>query len=177
MELRGVDELMDLLHACRGVRRTVRGDELGPGAGTDVHDHALRTAALLRRGRPADKELQVAGLVHGIGAVLRPGGDQECGGDGSTPGRNCAADAAGAVRALLGERVAGLVRHSGPHHSPAPSASPSVPASDEDLLTLRQAIQEAGAPTNTATGAGVLEDWRTVLELVSARNSRLRVGD
>lgn len=177
MELCGVDELMGLLHACRGVRRAARGDGLGLGAGTDVHDHALRTAALLRRGRPADKELQVAGLVHGIGVVLRPGGDQECGGDdgrdGSTPGGNAAADAADAVRALLGERVAALVRRSGPHDYPAPSASPA----DNDLLTLRQAVQEAGAPTNTAAGAGVLEDWRAVLELVSARNSRLHVGD
>jgi hypothetical protein len=43
-QTRGVDELMDLLYACR-------------------HQRALLTAALLRRGRPADKELQVAGLV------------------------------------------------------------------------------------------------------------------
>jgi len=69
MELRSVEELMDLLYACRGVPRTPG----GPAAGPDLHDHALRTAALLRRSRPADKELQVTGLVHTIGRLLRPG--------------------------------------------------------------------------------------------------------
>ncbi len=65
MELRSVEELMDLLCAGR-------------------HQHALRTAALLRRGRPADKELQVAGLVQGIGPVALPG---RRGGPGRGPRR------------------------------------------------------------------------------------------
>ncbi|MEU6351843.1 hypothetical protein ABZ896_21270 [Streptomyces sp. NPDC047072] len=116
MELRSVDELMDLLHACGS-------------------EHALRTAALLRRGRPADKELQVAGLVQDI------------------------AQAAEAVRTLLGERVCRLLRH----HGPAP---------DDDLLRL--AAEEA---RTSAFDAGVLEDWRAVLELVAARNSRLETVD
>ncbi|MCT9140786.1 hypothetical protein N4G67_17375, partial [Streptomyces violarus] len=59
MELRSVEELMDLLYTCRGTSDVPDRDR----APVDLHDHALRTAALLRRGRPADKELQVAGLV------------------------------------------------------------------------------------------------------------------
>lgn len=131
MELRSVEELMDLLYACR-------------------HQHALRTAALLRRGRPADKELQVAGLVHDIGQVLCPG--DETGG---------AQHSAEAVRPLLGERVYHLVRRHGP-------------VADDDLLRLQAADEES--PT-VGFDAGVLEDWRTVLELVAARNSRLGAVD
>ncbi|GGI98874.1 hypothetical protein [Streptomyces brasiliensis] len=131
MELRSVEELMDLLYAC-------------------PHEHALRTAALLRRTRPADKELQVAGLVHGIGELLGPGG-----------GADRAQHAAEAVRPLLGERVHRLVRHHGP-------------ATDDDLLRLRQATEEGRF---AGFDAGVLEDWRTVLELVAARNSRLGAVD
>ncbi|MFK0158466.1 hypothetical protein ACIQVL_20900 [Streptomyces sp. NPDC090499] len=125
MELRSVEELMDLLYACR-------------------HQRALRTAALLRRSRPADKELQVAGLVHGIEELLGPA-------DG----------AAHAVRHLLGERVYHLVREDGT-------------ATDDDVLRLRQADEESHT---TGFDAGVLEDWRTVLELVAARNSRLGAVD
>ncbi|MFJ9815148.1 hypothetical protein ACIRU3_07720 [Streptomyces sp. NPDC101151] len=140
MELRSVEELMDLLHAGR-------------------HQHALRTAALLRRGRPADKELQVAGLVRGIGPVLCPGDEA---------GR--ARSAAEAVRPLLGERVFRLVR--GDSHPAAPAA-PAAPA-DDDLLRLRQAAEEG---RTAGFDAGVLEDWRTVLELVAARHSRLGAVD
>ncbi|MGW7418587.1 hypothetical protein ACWGJB_00650 [Streptomyces sp. NPDC054813] len=125
MELRSVEELMDLLYACR-------------------HQRALRTAALLRRSRPADKELQVAGLVHGIEELLGPA-------DG----------AAQAVRHLLGERVYRLVRGDG------------TPA-DDDVLRLRQADEES---RTAGFDAGVLEDWRTVLELVATRNSRLGAVD
>lgn len=124
MELRTVEELMDLLHA-------------------------LRTAALLRRVRPADKELQVAGLVRPVGGLLGPGGP--------AAGADRAAEA---VRALLGERVAGLVRGR-PRHG--------LPAGD-DLLALRTADEDA---RTACFDAGVLEDWRTVLELLAARNARL----
>ncbi|MER6684427.1 hypothetical protein [Streptomyces olivaceoviridis] len=131
MELRSVEELMDLLHAGRP-------------------QHALRTAALLRRGRPADKELQVAGLVLGIGPVLCPG-------DEAARARS----AAEAVRALLGERVFRLVRG---------DADPA----DDDALRLRQAREEG---RTAGLDAGVLEDWRTVLELVAARHARLGAVD
>lgn len=131
MELRSVEELMDLLHAC-------------------PHQRGLRTAALLRRGRPADKELQVAGLVQDIGQLLCPGGEARR--------REHAAEA---VRSLLGERVHRLVRRHGP-------------AGDDDLLRLRLADEESRA---AGFDAGVLEDWRTVLELVAAKNSPLGAVD
>ncbi|WP_345575187.1 hypothetical protein [Streptomyces prasinosporus] len=149
MELRTVEELMDLLYACRGVREA-------PGRGgtpVDAHQHALRTAALLRRGRPADKELQVAGLLRPVGRLLWPGEPAER-----------ADRAADAVRDLLGERVAGLVRR---------HLRGGLPA-DDDLLALRAADEEA---LTACFDAGVLEDWRTVLELLAARDSRLGAVD
>ncbi|MFF9497074.1 hypothetical protein [Streptomyces flaveolus] len=146
MELRSVDELMDLLYACRGARPS-SGHGDGPA---DPHGHALRTAALLRRRRPADKELQVAGLVSVVGPLLWPGGP--------------AGRTADAVRPLLGPRVAHLL-----HAHALPDAR-----SHDDLLSLRQAGEEA---RTSAFDAGVLEDWRTVLELLAARNSRLGAVD
>ncbi|MFJ3444866.1 hypothetical protein ACIPM2_27245 [Streptomyces sp. NPDC086081] len=144
MELRSVEELMDLLYACRGAR-----DVPEPGRPpVDPHDHALRTAALLRRAHPADKELQVAGLVRPVGRLLWPG---------DPAGR--AGRTADAVRALLGERVSRLLRD---------RPGRGVPA--DDLLALRQAAEEG---LTAGFDAGVLEDWRTVLELLAARNSRL----
>ncbi|OIJ92745.1 hypothetical protein BIV25_26885 [Streptomyces sp. MUSC 14] len=132
MELRSVEELMDLLYAGR-------------------HQHALRTAALLRRSRPADKELQVAGLVHGIGPVLSPADEA---------GR--ARSAAEAVRPLLGERVFRLVR------------GDAGRVAEDDVQRLRLADEEGRV---AGFDAGVLEDWRTVLELVAARHSRLGAVD
>ncbi|MEU6031276.1 hypothetical protein ABZ825_30360 [Streptomyces tauricus] len=155
MELRRVEELMDLLHACRGARGTAC---LG-GAPVDLHDHALQTAALLRRSRPADKELQVAGLVHGVGQLLRPG-----------DARGHADLAADAVRPLLGERVACLVRL----HEAPPVGPPLDDQLTEDVLILRQADESA---KTAGLDAGVLEDWRTVLELVSTRHARLGAVD
>jgi predicted HD phosphohydrolase len=61
-------------------------------------DHALRTASVLRAQAPEDQELTVAGLVHDIGHLLPGVGDAEH-----------AEAGAGAVRAALGDRVAGLV--------------------------------------------------------------------
>ncbi|MFF1442334.1 hypothetical protein [Streptomyces sp. NPDC058295] len=149
MELRSVEELMDLLYACRGVRDTP--DRGRPGV--DLHDHALQTAALLRRARPADKELQLTGLVHPIGHLLCP-----------TDATGRPERAAEAARPLLGPRVSRLV-HLHPWREPS---------ADDDLLSLRQADEDGRVP---GFDAGVLEDWRTVLELVAARNSRLGAVD
>ncbi|MFJ4282463.1 hypothetical protein [Streptomyces massasporeus] len=149
MELRSVEELMDLLYACRGTRDA----PVRARPPVDPHDHALRTAALLRRGRPADKELQVAGLVQPVGGLLWPG---------DPAGR--ADRAADAVRTLLGERVSRLVRRCPRRDVPA----------DDDLLALRQATEEG---RTAGFDAGVLEDWRTVLELLATRNSRLEAMD
>ncbi|MDQ0994292.1 hypothetical protein [Streptomyces sp. V3I7] len=129
MELRGVEELMEMLYACRSER-------------------ALRTAALLRRSRPADKELQVAGLMRDSGRLLGPSEEAEQ-----------ADRAAAAVRPLLGDRVARLVRHHGMARGPY---------ADDDLLSLRAADEEG---RTAGFDAGVLEDWRTVLELVAARHA------
>ncbi|MFF6996877.1 hypothetical protein ACFY93_18260 [Streptomyces sp. NPDC008313] len=196
MELRGIDELMDLLHACRGVRGTPDGlPRSGPAAGRtgtagaregaadDPHEHALRTAALLRRDRPGDKELQVAGLVHGIGPLLAPaaGHARRPGPAARTapPAARTAADttactaadaAADAIRPLLGERVARLVRL---HAAPRGGLDGLGPLAD-DALTLRQAHEAAGL---AGLNAGVMEDWRTLLELVAARHARLGAVD
>ena len=186
MELRGVEELMDLLHACRGAWDTP--DRSGDPV--DLHDHALQTAALLRRGHPADKELQVAGLVHDIGHLLRPGDDA-----------GHADLAAEAVQPLLGERVSRLVRlHvaakrylattspgrglsaqsaltlavQGGAMTPLEAASFERDPYAEDAVTLRQA-DDAGKVVGL--DAGVMEDWRTVLELVATQHSRLKAGN
>jgi predicted HD phosphohydrolase len=60
-------------------------------------EHGLQCAAVLRGAAPADVELQVAGLVHDIGAALGHVRDHGAAG-------------AEAVRPLLGYRVAELVR-------------------------------------------------------------------
>jgi predicted HD phosphohydrolase len=161
MELRGVEELMDLLHACRGAWDIPDPDR--GGTPVDLHEHALQTAALLRRSRPADKELQVAGLVHGIGRLLRPGGRAGHG--------DFAADA---VRPLLGERVALLVRLHREDRAPFQHEAWGNDQLMDDVLTLRQADESARV---AGMDAGVLEDWRTVLELVAAGHARLGAVD
>ncbi|WRZ89073.1 HD domain-containing protein [Streptomyces sp. NBC_01007] len=198
MELRSVEELMDLLHACRGAwdtpvlpRSRLHSSGGGPvGDPVDLHDHALQTAALLRRGRPSDKELQVAGLVHDIGHLLRPGDDA-----------GHADHAADAVRPLLGERVSRLVRlhvaakrylaTASPGRGLPPRSTLALAAQDgamtpreaaafehdplaEDAVTLRQA-DDAGKVVGLY--AGDMEDWRTVLELVAERSARLGAVD
>ncbi|MFJ6572487.1 inositol oxygenase family protein [Streptomyces sp. NPDC091292] len=186
MELRSVDELMDLLHACRGAWDTP--DHSGDPV--DLHDHALQTAALLRRGHPSDKELQVAGLVHDIGHLLRPGDDARH-----------ADHAADAVRPLLGERVARLVVLHVPAKRYLATTEPGHPLSRQSVLTLMvqggamsaEEVRAFEADPDAADAvtlrqaddagkvvgfdAGILEDWRPVLELVAvaaghARRSR-----
>jgi predicted HD phosphohydrolase len=71
---------------------------LSPGMAVSQLDHALQTAALLRREEPGDDELAVAGLVHDLGQLLSGARDE-----------THATDGAAAVRAALGERVAGIV--------------------------------------------------------------------
>ena len=89
-----VGELMVVLGECAGVWDMP--DRSGDPV--DILDHDRQCAELLRRDFPADEELQVAGLVHDIGHLLRPGDDAGHGRHG-----------ADAVRELLGERVARLV--------------------------------------------------------------------
>jgi predicted HD phosphohydrolase len=91
-----IDDIERLLAGAAG--RPVEVD--GPGGVMPfTHlDHALQVAAVLRRERPDDPELAVAGLVHDIGHLLPGVGDAEHAGAG-----------AAAVRQALGERVAELV--------------------------------------------------------------------
>ncbi|MER7173230.1 inositol oxygenase family protein [Streptomyces mesophilus] len=167
---------MNLLHACRGAWDTP--DRSGDPV--DLHDHALQTAALLRRSHPADKELQVAGLVHDLGHLLRPGDDAAH-----------ADHAAAAVRSLLGHRVAELVRLHVPAKRYLAATEPGRALSEQSALTLRaqggvMTHEEAAAfaahpyaedavtlrqadDAGKVVGldAGVMEDWRPVLELVA----------
>ena len=150
MELRSVEELMDVLYSCRNAGRAVPGR--GGVPAPDPHQLALRTAALLRRARPADKELQVAGLVLGVARLLGPD----------------------TVRGLLGGRIAALVRR---HQDDGARRHPdhgTAPADEDDVLRLHQAAEEARL---TPFDAGVLEDWRTVLEMVAERHSPLGAVD
>ncbi|MEU9145601.1 hypothetical protein [Streptomyces sp. NPDC048349] len=130
---------MDLLQACRGGR-------------------GLRTAALLRRAHPFDKELPIAGLVLDLGELLRPG-------DAASPRGH---DVAEAVRPLLGERVARLLRlqgrdgYGGERRADAPAAAGP---DGEAAANLRQAHDGAGA---AGLEPGMPDDWRPVLELVAA---------
>jgi predicted HD phosphohydrolase len=162
--------------------------ESGAGA-TDAEDvdllaHGLQCAALLAGAAPDDRELQVAGLVHDLGTVLRPG----------RPRTHARAGAA-AVADLLGERIAWLVGH----HDEAKRylvtvdgdyASRLSPGSLhtlevqggrlddaertrldaepwlDDVLTLRRADDDAKVPGRDVPP---LSHWRPVVERVAAR--------
>ncbi|MDQ8705034.1 metal-dependent phosphohydrolase [Streptomyces sp. LHD-70] len=184
---RTVDELMQLLYSGRGVY----GAPDRCDAPADLLDHALRTAALLRRSRPSDKELQVAGLLQDIELLLHPGGA------GHADSVDAAADA---MHSLLGGRVARLVRlhvhaerylaavepgralpassarrvaeRGGPMSAPEADAFVRDPLAEE-AVALRQAAEAAQV---VELDAGVLEDWRPVLELLAAGHALLPPG-
>ncbi|NBE56353.1 metal-dependent phosphohydrolase [Streptomyces boluensis] len=187
---RTVDELMELLYSGQGAQRAPdRPEHPGHLDPPDLHQHALQIAALLRRSRPSDKELQVAGLVQDIGLLLHPDGSRASVTDDAATRTDAVADC---IQLLLGGRVARLVRL----HTPAerflatrepgrelsPWASRTAGARGrvmaaaeaeafardplaEDAVTLRQAAEAALVP---GLDAGVLEDWRPVLALVAA---------
>ncbi|MEY2227101.1 metal-dependent phosphohydrolase [Streptomyces sp. BF23-19] len=122
----------------------------------DLDDRGLRTAALLRRSHPFDKELQIAGLLHCLGSLLR-----------LSDGAVTVGVAAESIRPLLGERVARLVRLQAPHRPTDAHAGRRAgdDAEAEAVATLCQARDSAAA---AGLDAGVLEDWRPLLELVAA---------
>lgn len=90
--LQTVDELVALLESARHRAERPSATSLG------ILDHGLQCAAVLRRERPDDLELQIAGLVHDLGHVAVPD-------DADGHGRH------GRVlfEGLLGGRVAALV--------------------------------------------------------------------
>jgi predicted HD phosphohydrolase len=49
-----------------------RGVDHADDEGVDLLAHSLQCAALLAERRPEDHELQLAGLVHDVGSILRP---------------------------------------------------------------------------------------------------------
>jgi predicted HD phosphohydrolase len=83
------DALLELL---------ARGTEQADEEALDVLDHSLQCAALLAERHPDDLELQLAGLVHDVGTILRP----------DEPAQHASTGAA-AVAPLLGHRVGWLV--------------------------------------------------------------------
>jgi predicted HD phosphohydrolase len=83
------DALLELL---------ARGTEQADEEALDVLDHSLQCAALLADRHPDDRELQLAGLVHDVGTILRPDEPAQHASTGAT-----------AVVPLLGRRVAWLV--------------------------------------------------------------------
>ncbi|MER6256219.1 metal-dependent phosphohydrolase [Streptomyces sp. NPDC001584] len=133
----------------------------------DPDDRALRTAALLRRSHPFDKELQIAGLVHRLGRLLR-----------LSDGTVTVGVAAESIRPLLGERVARLVRLQSPYrpagadggHRGGDREGARDDAEAEAVATLCQARDSAAA---AGLDAGVLEDWQPLLELVAAGTCRV----
>lgn len=170
--LRSVGELVALLHRSATFPDT---DRVG------VLDHGLQCAAELRRRRPDDLELQVAGLVHDLGHVA---GDVEAHG---RVGRAL-------LEPLLGERVGALVELHVPAKrylvtaedtyraglSPvsiatlAEQGGPMTP--DEvaafeaephhlDAVELRRADEAAKVPGRIVPG---LDEWKPRLEALAA---------
>lgn len=130
----------------------------------DPDDRGLRTAALLRRSNPFDKELQIAGLVHRLGHLLR-----------LSDGTVTVGVAAESIRPLLGDRVARLVRLQSPHRPAGADGGHREGDHDdaaeaEAVATLCQARDSAAA---AGLDAGVLEDWQPLLELVAAGSCRV----
>ncbi|MDI3389218.1 metal-dependent phosphohydrolase [Streptomyces sp. B-S-A8] len=186
---RTVDELMQLLYSGRGAYAVP--PEHGGDAPLDLLDHALRTAALLRRSRPSDKELQVAGLIQDIELLLHPGAAAHA---------DLADAAADALHTLLGGRVARLVRlhvHAERYLAAVEPGRPlppwsvrriaerggTMPAREADAFVRDPLAEEAVALRQAAEAArvveldaGVLEDWRPVLELLAAGHALLPPG-
>jgi predicted HD phosphohydrolase len=115
-------------------------DAGGERAGFSLLDHGLQCAHLLRRLRPDDVELQVAGLVHDIGQTLT-GNDEAAHGEA----------AARFVRPVLGSRVAALVRL----HVPAKRYLVATQPDYRDRLSpaSRESLATQGGPMDAAEAA------------------------
>ena len=123
------------------------------GGGSEL-DHGLQSAALLERARPDDTELHVAGLVHDVAHLWDEAGQP----------RHAAMGAA-AVRNLLGERVAALVRGHVPAKRYLVAVNPDYFAllSDDSVMTLRA---QGGAMSDAEVHDFEAEDhWEAMVEL------------
>jgi predicted HD phosphohydrolase len=117
-------------------------------------DHGLQCAALLERARPDDDELHVAGLIHDLAHPW----------DGPGQPRHAAMGAA-AVKSLLGERVAALVRGHVPAKRYLVAVNPDYFAllSPDSVMTLG----EQGGAMTPAEVRGFEEQahWEAMVEL------------
>ncbi len=174
--VQGFTDLADLVDFMQALGDTPSGEN----DDIDALDHGLQCAYELSRARPNDAELQVAGLVHDIGHQF--GSDEV---HGALGGQR--------VRALLGERVAGLVEAHvpakrylvGTHRSYRSTLSatsihtlelqggPLSPAEAEqfersphhsDAVLLRKADDAAKVPGRDVPD---LDHWRIALRLVA----------
>ncbi|MCU1460551.1 MAG: metal-dependent phosphohydrolase [Acidimicrobiales bacterium] len=178
-----VDELFGLLARTAGlVDDMVAGD-----VDIDILQHSLQCAEELAGARPDDAELQVAGLVHDLGHLLAPGDPEGHGRHG-----------AGAVRDLLGDRVAALVElhvpakrylvatdasyasrlspgsttslaHQGGPLSAAERAELDADPHLADALILRRADDTAKDPARMVPG---LDRWHPVVTRVATHSVR-----
>jgi predicted HD phosphohydrolase len=128
-------------------------------------DHGLQCAALLERARPGDDELHVAGLIHDLAHPWDVAGQP----------RHAAMGAA-AVKALLGERVAALVRG----HVPAKRYLVAVNA-DYFALLSPDSVMTLGEQGGAMTPAEVrafeqLAHWEAMVELRMADEGAKVVG-
>lgn len=172
-----VDALLELVAGGAGVPE----DDAEP---VTLLEHALQCAAILARRRPADLELQAAGLLHDVGHTLVPG-------DPAGHGDHAAAH----LRPLLGDRVADLVAlhvpakrwlvaadpgygrrlsgrsvetlgAQGGAMAPGEAAAFAAHPHHGDAVVLRRADEAAKVAGRAAGDPG---RWRPVLEAVAGR--------
>ena len=129
--IRDVDSLLALL---------ARPDATDDGEGVTMLAHHLQTATQLAVDAPDDLALQVAGLVHDVGTILEPGSPL-----------THARTGAEAVRPLLGDRVAELVRQ----HDQAKRYLVTVDPSYLELLSTQSVatLEVQGGPMDAGTRA------------------------
>ncbi len=135
---------------------------LGTMASVDIDggselDHGLQCAALLEAAYPGDAELHVAGLVHDLAHPW----------DGPGQPRHAAMGAA-AVRDVLGERVAALVRGHVPAKRYLVAVDPDYfeRLSEDSVMTLRE---QGGAMSDAEARAFETNShWEAMVQLRKA---------
>lgn len=170
--LRSIAELMTLLHRSATFPDT---DRVG------VLDHGLQCADELRRRRPDDLELQIAGLVHDLGhvaddveahgrvgrALLEPLLGERVGAlvELHVPAKRYLVTVEDTYRAgLSAASVATLVEQGGTM-SPEEVAAFEAEPHHRDAVELRRADEAAKVPGRAVPG---LEEWKPRLEALAA---------